>query len=243
MIKLVKCPEPNYLATRAAQWTVNLNNAVALHGSYDAIPKKVKDSLTEHYRHQHIKEALFPTSFNKCAFCECIPEEGGNFIQIEHYFPKSIYPSLCFSWDNFLPSCNKCNLAKSTLDTVAMPIVNPYVDEPSDYLYVSLLKLKSLNDSKLGRDTIKELKLNSSRHINARRNLLADIENLTERLQDKMDEFNSAGTQRLRDNRLVELQELVEELDFFMCSDQPYSFFCRQIILNEPEYIAARGLI
>ncbi|ELQ6046419.1 hypothetical protein R2200_002023 [Cronobacter malonaticus] len=243
MIKLDKCPEPNYLATRAVQWTTNLNNAVNLYGSYDAIPKKEKDSLTEHYRHQHIKDALFPTSFNKCAFCECIPEDGGNFIQIEHYFPKSIYPSLCFSWDNFLPSCNKCNLAKSILDTVATPIINPYVDEPSQYLYVSLLKLKTLNGSQLGSDTIKELKLNSSRHINARRDLLADIEKLTERLQDKIDEFNHANTQRLRDNRLGELQELLEELDFFMRPDQPYSFFCKQIILNEPEYIEAKGLI
>ncbi|QPK01428.1 hypothetical protein IDM36_04625 [Enterobacter mori] len=243
MIKLTKCPEPNYLTIRGAQWAQSLNDAVVLHGGYDSIPEKDKDSLTAHYRNQNIKDVLFPTSHNKCAFCECIPEDGGNFIQIEHFYPKSLYPHLCFSWDNFLPSCNKCNLAKSTLDTIVTPIVNPYIVEPSDHIYVSLLKLKARDNSKLGEDTVKELKLNSSRHIKARRNLLEDIENLTERLQEKMDELNAAGTKRIRDNRFGELLELVEELDSLMLPNQPYSFFCRQIILSEPEYVEAKALI
>ncbi|MEG0434782.1 MAG: hypothetical protein RR510_16775 [Morganella sp. (in: enterobacteria)] len=243
MIKLTKCPEPDYLAARAAQWTQNLNNSVTLHGGYNAIPEKEKDRLTGYYRHQNIKDALFSTSDNKCAFCECIPEDGGNFIQIEHFYPKSLYPHLCFSWDNFLPSCNKCNLAKSTLDTNITPLVNPYTDEPSQHFHVSLLKLKPLGNSKLGEDTVKELKLNSSRHIRARRELLADIECLTERIQEKIEDLHASGTDRTRDNCRLALLELVEELDSLMLPSQAYSFFCRQIILIEPEYAAAKALI
>ncbi|MBN3054485.1 HNH endonuclease family protein [Pectobacterium brasiliense] len=243
MIKLTKCSEPEYLSSRSSQWSSALNEAIFLHGNYDSIPENEKESLISHYRHQKIKDALFITSHHKCAFCECIPEYGGNFIQIEHFYPKSIYPELCFSWDNFLPSCNKCNLSKSNLDTNLTPIINPYDDEPSDHLYISLLKFKPLNDSVLGCNTVQELKLNSSRHINTRGRLLGEIENITEKIREKIEELNNATTKRVTDNRRVELMDLVEELDFLMSPAHIYSFFCKQIIMLEPEYALAKSLI
>ncbi|WP_071784478.1 HNH endonuclease family protein [Serratia fonticola] len=243
MIKLIKCKEPDYLVNRSANWLLELNKAIDIYGSYESIPEKEKESLVAHYRHNNIKSALFPTSYNKCAFCECIPDEGGNFVQVEHFYPKSLYPIYCFDWDNFLPCCGKCNLAKSNLDTFVNPIINPYKDDPSDHLYVSLLRIKSKPDSIIGWNSVKELRLNGSRLINARRNLLGNIENLIERVGDQITKVVNAPSSRTRDNRLAELSDLVDELELLMCPSHAYSFFCKEIILSEPEYSKAKALL
>src|SRR5471030_3442 len=240
MIRLTKVIEPQYLTLRGAQWLADLNKAIILHGGYDAIPEKEKDRLISHYRHDNIKNALFPTSFNKCAFCECIPDEGGNFIQVEHFYPKSLYPMHCFSWDNFLPCCGRCNLSKSDLDTITQPIINPYVDDPCEHLHVSLLKIKGNPGAVMGENSVRELKLNNSRLIIARRNLLGEIENLTERVAEVMTEIQDSQTPRIRNNKIGKLLDLIDELEALMHPSHTYSFFCKQIILSEEEYRQAK---
>jgi len=49
--------------------------------------------------------------------------------QIEHYFPKSIYPYLSCSIYNMIPTCSICNTQKSTTDTYNRTIVYPYEEE------------------------------------------------------------------------------------------------------------------
>jgi uncharacterized protein (TIGR02646 family) len=241
MIKLIKGDEPEYLSLRAATWLSALNDAIANYGQYNAIPEKEKESLIAHYRHESVKSVLFPTSYQKCAFCECIPDDGGNFVQVEHFYPKSQYPQFCFTWDNFLPCCGKCNLAKGSLDTLNTPIINPYKDEPSEHIYILLLRVKSKPDSVIGQNSIKELNLNSNRLIKARRNLLAEIEIIFEKIASKIDEVDNASTPRRKENRLFELSEFIDELDELMHPSHAYSFFCREIILSEPEYMQAKA--
>lgn len=43
----------------------------------------------------------------RCSYCE---DSLG--YQIEHIYPKAIFPSVVFSWDNFLHACGSCNGAK-----------------------------------------------------------------------------------------------------------------------------------
>jgi uncharacterized protein (TIGR02646 family) len=43
----------------------------------------------------------------RCCYCE-----ENHAHQIEHFYPKSLYPRYAFVWDNFLFSCSECNTEK-----------------------------------------------------------------------------------------------------------------------------------
>jgi len=53
---------------------------------------------------------------------------------IEHFFPKSIYPFLSLSISNLLPSCGFCNKIKSNVDTLK-DFKSPYEIEPEDFRF------------------------------------------------------------------------------------------------------------
>ncbi|MGH9719846.1 MAG: HNH endonuclease [Bryobacteraceae bacterium] len=58
------------------------------------------------------KNALARMSHDKCAYCE-----GGinstRTQQVDHFQPKSLFPSLAYDWGNYFLSCGGCNGAKS----------------------------------------------------------------------------------------------------------------------------------
>lgn len=49
--------------------------------------------------------------------------------QLDHFYPKSRYPYLALCLYNMIPSCGVCNMAKSSLNTLAEPILYPYEEE------------------------------------------------------------------------------------------------------------------
>lgn len=59
-----------------------------------------------------IKKRLLAISRNKCSYCESA-SGGDQHGQVEHYKPKSIFPTGAYDWDNYLYSCEKCNHSKS----------------------------------------------------------------------------------------------------------------------------------
>jgi uncharacterized protein (TIGR02646 family) len=74
---------------------------------------------------------------HKCAFCESKISQV-DYGQIEHFKPKSLYPTLCFEWDNFLLSCSLCNGTgskgnKFPLDADEGPFINPVEENPDDF--------------------------------------------------------------------------------------------------------------
>lgn len=57
-----------------------------------------------------IKEALTAScaGARRCMYCE------DSFAdEVEHVHPKDLYPTLCFSWDNYLYACGPCNGPKN----------------------------------------------------------------------------------------------------------------------------------
>ena len=57
------------------------------------------------------KEALAGMSRQKCSYCE----GGINSLragQVEHFKPKSVFPSLAYVWANYFLACGGCNGAK-----------------------------------------------------------------------------------------------------------------------------------
>ncbi|WP_295435402.1 retron system putative HNH endonuclease [uncultured Thiodictyon sp.] len=58
------------------------------------------------------KQALAAMSHHKCAYCES-PINAERSGHVEHFRPKSLFPSLCYDWENYFLSCNGCNGQKS----------------------------------------------------------------------------------------------------------------------------------
>lgn len=79
-----------------------------------------------------VERALDSYTWGKCAYCEQIAAKD-----IEHFHPKSIYPSKMFLWDNFLRACKNCNNAKLAVfpldNTGERLLIDPTSDEPLDY--------------------------------------------------------------------------------------------------------------
>ena len=82
-------------------------------------------------------------------------------MEVEHYYPKSLYPKEVLNWENLLPSCKKCNGNKSDLDTKQTPIIKPDIDQPRDHLCTNNVILKG--KTTIGKRTILRLELNRLR--------------------------------------------------------------------------------
>ncbi|MCE9884391.1 HNH endonuclease family protein [Obesumbacterium proteus] len=243
MIKLVRGGEPAVLATNKSKWTQDLLAEVVKYQGFENIPAPVKEKIVSYYRHEHIKENLFSTSHYKCAFCECIPAEGGNYVQVEHFHPKSKYPDECFSWDNFLPCCGICNNKKGTLDTKNVPIFNPYDDELDDAFYVNLLKVvpNELNEKAV--NTEREISLNSDRLISSRVGFLMKIQIQTEEIRQWIEILLESDTARKYEIRLGKLHDKVGTLEALANPECSHSFFCSEIIKKDIYYKKAKELI
>ena len=67
---------------------------------------------------------------------------------IEHFFPKSIYPFLSLSISNLLPSCAFCNKIKSDVDTFKHNCLSPYEIKDSDFRFDFSLELNQVKKVK-----------------------------------------------------------------------------------------------
>jgi uncharacterized protein (TIGR02646 family) len=60
---------------------------------------------------KRVKTALDAWSKGKCAYCEALINASRS-QQVEHFKPKSLFPSLAYDWSNYFLACNGCNGAK-----------------------------------------------------------------------------------------------------------------------------------
>lgn len=58
------------------------------------------------------KQAIASMSHRKCAYCET-PINAERSAAVEHFRPKSLFPSLVYEWVNYFLGCGGCNGAKS----------------------------------------------------------------------------------------------------------------------------------
>lgn len=65
---------------------------------------------------------MCPTE-NICCYCEFSEAD-----EIEHIFPKTLYPEKTFAWENYLLSCGICNLKKSNKFTLFTTSTISYED-------------------------------------------------------------------------------------------------------------------
>lgn len=139
----------------------------------DELTDQVKQDLTDEFltnnkkpvwNKPYIRKKLLEMTHNKCSYCECLVGPGKKEMHIDHYYPKKLYPDLVVEWNNLFPSCPHCNKSKYEHDTKKEPIINPFTDNPKDYLYLKLYRYRSKSSDLdgIGKRTIDVLNLNDS---------------------------------------------------------------------------------
>ena len=242
MIKLKRPSKPAILVEKEEEWLQPFLAAVDKYGGYRNIPKEEKAKLIGYYRHDQIKQTLFPSSFFKCAFCEGKPQENGN-IEVEHFFPKSIYPEKIFSWENLLPACRKCNDAKLTHDTGLQPIINPYDDDPDECFYYTDILIKPVNEDKKAQSTIAVCSLNSARLMKPRAEILVSLHVFTSNLQEALEDLEQADTSKKKQNKLRKISESLDIMEQLTESQKSYSGYCAHYLKFCKPYQSAKEIV
>lgn len=85
-----------------------------------------------------VRRQLDAMFHGKCCYCEKIIAKD-----IEHFYPKTLYPARMFAWDNLLRACKDCNFEKHQHDPLdahgRRTLLDPTVDRPEDYFDWDLL--------------------------------------------------------------------------------------------------------
>lgn len=138
MIFVNRTTKPQILEDNAFTWTQDYLDARAeVNANPSDANKKIAANIEKRYNQTQVKDALKTMFSHKCAFCESKITHV-DYGQIEHFKPKSLYPDLCFEWNNFLLSCSICNGKSNKGDKFPLvadggPFINPTTENPDDF--------------------------------------------------------------------------------------------------------------
>lgn len=243
MIKVTKTKNiPMVLKKNQAIWTKELLDKIKKYGSYNDLPKNIKVIVGERYKHQGIKKLLVPTEDTKCVFCGTFPSES-SYIEIEHYFPKSIYPEKTYDWFNLLPSCKRCNLKKLTLDTGKNPIIKPDINDPSEYFTYNNIKIivkKNTPDNDVSKRTIERLDLNQHRLIKLRSELLVSLVDYESELEKTLEELSKAKNINKKNRLHGNILESLDKIEALKRPECKLSGFCKDFMENSSIFMSAK---
>ena len=121
------------------------------------------------------KDALAGMSHQKCAYCEH-PLNARRSGQVEHFKPKSLFPSLAYDWDNYFLACGGCNGAKGDNWPKMGGYVRPDQGDPSkQLLFQTDGTVKAVRIASNAERTIKDFDLNRSWLVRLRKRALTDL--------------------------------------------------------------------
>ena len=201
------------------------------------LTQEYKDTGKAVWKIEWLNHAVSDMSYSKCCFSEIRLGEESKYMEIEHFYPKKQYPDKVMEWGNLLPSCKKCNGTKREHDTLKEPILNPFVDNPKDYLFFKNYRYYSKNQNEIGYRTIEVLGLNDRNHfINPRFKIGNEI---IEVLQDFKDNIlNLEDTKKL--NRFISrFKNLLGQGN----RKKEYAALVSTIILNDENYCGIELLL
>lgn len=138
MIRVHRIACPTILSDNADQWAESLRVARAEEALRpNETTKKAREKAEKKYNHINVKTALKQMFSEKCAYCESHITHI-EYGHIEHYKPKSIFPELCFDWNNFLLCCGVCNGKeykgnKFPTQEEGGFLINPVDENPNDF--------------------------------------------------------------------------------------------------------------
>lgn len=160
-------------------------------------------ALLSAYRIPEVKAHLVSEAHGKCAYCESKITHV-YFGDVEHIRPKSVFPAERLTMANLLLACAQCNNAKGDFWDEALPLINPYNDDPSGEMFA----LGFLIARRPGRDrarlTIEQLSLNRQALLERRRERV-------ELLQPLADQYALAPEGPIRDLLKQELRRQAQD--------------------------------
>ncbi|EHB50138.1 MULTISPECIES: HNH endonuclease [Paenibacillus] len=205
------------------------------------LTEDIKQALTQEYKTSkknvwnvdYIKNALLEMSNNKCIFCECKLGEESKYIEVEHFYPKSLYPDEVIEWTNLLPICKRCNVKKLDHDTKKEPIINPTVNDPKNHL--RMINYRFVGKDQIGKDTVSILALNDSKRLILPRATIGnEIAELLEDLSDLVNEYSQKeNLSRKEINKIT--GKLENLLDSCQCYSE-YSATCAYALFGDDNY-------
>lgn len=233
MIRVEKQSAPQVLIDNASTWTQELLDLIAKHGGYDKVPKSLKDSAVNKYRHPDIQAAVGEMTKGKCVFCESIINET-TYLNIEHFKPKSKFPDLTFDWNNLFPSCLMCNNGKDKdVDGHPADLVNPLAEDPEQYFTYKELKIcarDSAPNSQKANDTIINCKLQRNSLIIERSKILTQFYEYEDNLETVVKSFASLKRKDAKIKRAVNIIESFKVLKSNTGKFEKYAGFWRETI-------------
>ncbi len=203
----------------------------------DAKTEEFKTTGASVWNIDWLKDSLCNLSNNKCAYCECSLKKESNYMEVEHFEDKKNNPNKVMVWDNLLPSCKHCNGHKSTHDVIKEPIVNPFIDDPRDHLYIQNYRYKH-KDQK-GFFTKEVLQLNDEeRNLPGIRFEIGNgLEKLIEQLVDRYNTYKQNGSTISRNKMLSVLAEMLK-----LCQpESEYAALCSTVLHSSDEYLQVKS--
>ncbi len=177
-------------------------------------PKALDDG---NYKHKTNKEALRQASFDKCMYCESKISHI-DFAHVEHLKPKAEdkYPELEFVWENLGYVCPKCNNSKRDKYDESTPYIDPYSENPEEYILAFGAFLYHKNGSERGELTITDIELNRA--------------DLIEKRYERIKEIIKAITSCRRTNNTTLRDNALDEIKREMLADKEYSLIVKTLI-------------
>lgn len=151
-----------------------------------------KTKKSDLYHHEAVIKTLWEMQHQKCCYCERLLPLKGRGKEVEHFRPKSRYPELRNTWENLLLACPICNDKKAdhfpvfiAPDQVAYEasvsgeaaMIDPSKVDPEEHLDYyfdahdqdAVLNAQIGAKTRIGRETIGVLGLDSAHHYQVRR--------------------------------------------------------------------------
>ncbi|MCP4106649.1 MAG: hypothetical protein GY749_14115 [Desulfobacteraceae bacterium] len=235
MIKIQRTDIPKVLKENQQIWSAELNNLIRQYGSYSDVPKKERYLIVNNHRHPEIQDAVIQLTEGKCAFCEGYIE-AIDYTNIEHFYPKKLYPKFIFKWSNLFPACRKCNIPKGTTDTRKLyPIVNPEVDEPEEYFVYRDLKIETSPTSPDKTKSDNTLKYCNLRRLSLCRSyakILMAFYEVEEKLDEYCKEYSTLKQRAAKLRKVANILDALDNLKDESGTRQAYAGFLRYQLRN-----------
>ncbi|MBF4465005.1 HNH endonuclease [Flavobacterium sp. LC2016-12] len=209
MVKINKSAEPNILTLNKVNWTTDLLGFINRN-------EKVPPNVSSRYNQDDIKKTLRDECNNKCMYCESTIAHV-SYEHIEHIKPKAKtkFPELTYEWMNLGLSCQICNMNKGDEYDLNLPFINPYLENPSDFIFALGHFIYNKPANTKGELTKRQLKLNRPELLERRQERLESIIRLIERYHA---ETNPTLKNAIR-----------SEIEFEVGYEKPYSLCAKSI--------------
>jgi uncharacterized protein (TIGR02646 family) len=126
MIRLTRPPISNRTLQKLAEYQSQIDilpdYSTKIKFSKDDFAKKNNNRNTG-FNEIKTQLKLMSSGAERCHYCE-----DSKADEVEHFYPKDVYPEWCYIWENYFYACGSCNLHKSNKCAIIDPISLNIID-------------------------------------------------------------------------------------------------------------------